>query len=63
MTCALKPTLTLMGLSGPMLRMHSLSQEADGAVSLVVMAEETKPLIDAMTDAAEWLARMSDHPQ
>jgi hypothetical protein len=41
--------------SGPMLRLRSLSQEADGAVPLVVMAKEIKPLIDAMIEAAEWL--------
>ena len=37
-----------------MLRLRSLSQKADGAVPLVVMSSEIKPLIDAMTKAAEW---------
>ena len=45
--------------SGPMLRLRSLSQEADGAVPLVVMAKEIKPLIDAMIEAAEWIAERS----
>lgn len=45
--------------SGPMLRLLSLSQEADGAVPLVVMSEEIRPLIDAMAEAAEWLAERS----
>ena len=41
---------------GPMLRLRSLSQEADGAVPLIVLAKEIKPLIDVMTKAAEWIA-------
>jgi hypothetical protein len=45
--------------SGPMLRLCSLSQEADGAVPLVVMSEEIKPLIAAMTEAAEWITEGS----
>jgi hypothetical protein len=44
---------------GPTLRLRSLSQEADGAVPLVVMSEEIKPLIDAMAEAAEWIAERS----
>ena len=46
--------------SGPMLRLRSLSQEADGAVPLVVMAKEIKPLIDAMAKAAEWLPERAE---
>jgi hypothetical protein len=42
--------------SGPMLRLRSRSQEADGAVPLVVMPSEIKPLIDAIAKAAEWIA-------
>lgn len=44
---------------GPTLRLRSLSQETDGAVPLVVMSEEIKQLIDAMTKAAEWIAERS----
>ena len=39
-----------------MLRLRSLSQEADGAVPLVIMSSEIKPLIDALAKAAEWIA-------
>ena len=45
--------------SGPMLRLRSLSQEADGTVPLVVMSAEIKPLLDAMTEATEWIAERS----
>jgi len=41
--------------SGPMLRLLSPSQEADGAVPLVVLSEEIKLLIAAMTEAEGWL--------
>jgi hypothetical protein len=49
--------------SGPLLRLRSLSQEADGAVPLVVMSEEIKPLIDAMAEAADWLAERSEETE
>lgn len=43
--------------SEPNLRLRSRSQETDGAVPLVVMLKEIKPLIDAMTEAAEWITK------
>jgi DNA-binding CsgD family transcriptional regulator len=43
--------------NGPKLRLRSRSQEAAGAVPLVVMLKEIKPLIDAITEAAEWITK------
>jgi hypothetical protein len=45
--------------SGPMLRLRSLSQEADGAVPLVVLLPEIDPLTDALDKAANWLSERS----
>ena len=49
--------------SGPLLRLRSLSQEADGAVPLVVMSKEIKPLIDALAEAAGWLAERPEETE
>jgi hypothetical protein len=45
--------------SGPMLRLCSLSHEADGAAPLVVMSEEIRLLIAVLTEAEGWIAERS----
>ena len=41
---------------GPVLRLHSRSQEADGAAPIVITEEEVQPLLAALEEATEILA-------
>jgi len=41
---------------GPVLRLHSRSQETDGAVPIVITVEEVEPLRAALEEAMEILA-------